>query len=224
MRGAVFRERLKRVLGARRQKPATRPDQRTDGCPVKTNQAPQHARGQRSAGITKAGRHAWPTPRLKTRASSARHTALRARCVKAANPAGCRLRRRKSALPAACLRRSCSDSRASRRTVLRSTARRRTRLGTDISKTDSPGNPNGQRCNPNSGVEATGRDLRSSLALTRLAGASGLTNTTSPGIHADRWSDTEALAAFRAPGTDHRPTTASFHAHEKSVRALAAGD
>ena len=195
--------------------------------------------------MTCSNRHVRPTPRLNTRSSSARQAAFRARWESASNPVGVRLRRSMRAHPDACSRVARSDSRASRLTVLRSTARFSTRRGTDMRRMGSSGVPVGRRCNPKHVVEATGRVLRRTPALTRRAGTEGLATgevsasagatplgSTPPGPTPSGASppdtltgcclDTETLAAFGTPGPDHRPTAASFHAHKKSVRALAA--
>lgn len=201
--------------------------------------------------MTRGDRHARPTPKLNTRSSSARQAAFRARWESASNPVGVRLRRSIRAQPTACSRVVRSDSRASRRTVLRSTARLSTRRGTDMRRMGSSGPSVARRCNPKHVVEATGRVLRRTPAFTRRGGTATLatgedsakvgtappgptplgptplgptpSGTTPPDIPADCCLDTETLAAFGTPCPDHRPTTASFHAHEKSVRALAAG-
>jgi len=191
-------------------------------------------------------RHVRPAPRLNRRSSSARQVAFRARWESASNPVGVRLRRSMRAHPDACSRAARSDSRASRLTVLRSTARFSTRRGTDIRRIGLSCVPMRRRCNPKHVVEATGRVLRRTPALTRPAGTAGLataevsasagtsplgppppgptpSGVTPPDTRSGCCLDTETLAAFGTPGPDHRPPTASFHAHEKSVRALAAG-
>lgn len=175
------------------------------------------------------------------------------------------MRRSSRAHPDACLPVASNVSRASRLTVLRSTARFRTRRGTDMRRTGTSGTSAGRLCNPKHAVDATGRVLRRTLALTRRAtsgrgavwdarfrpdaspadvfppdaspadvfppdaspanvfppDASWL-RCASPGFRTVCCLDTETLAAFGTPGPDHRPTAASFHAHKKSVRALAA--
>ena len=196
--------------------------------------------------MTRGDRHARPTPKLNTRSSSARQAAFRARWESVSNPVGVRLRRSIRAHPTACSRVVRSDSRASRRTVLRSTARLSTRRGTDMRRIGSTGPAVARRCNPKHVVEATGRVLRRTPAFTRREGTATLatgegsakvctappgpaplrptpSGTPPPDIPIECCLDTETLAAFGTPSPDHRLTTASFHAHEKSVRALAAG-
>ena len=132
---SMLRKSGQRVIGAGGQKPTARPDQRADGSPVDLYRRPQHRAHRRAAGLARHRLHVRTSPAANNRSSSDRQSALRARCVSVSNSSGSRLSLTISATPPARLPRLRSDALAMRRTVLRSTARFRSRRGTDMSST-----------------------------------------------------------------------------------------